>query len=251
MEIKRLMYVTDAPGEFAGLEALLPLRELGLEEIRCIVPDRDGGLGKGLKDQGVMCEVFVAENLTVSGILNRASEWSVSLIAASLKREGGRVSNRSFARGLIRSSQVPVLMIPQKVGNDKPSGENIFNSLAFAIDRENIEENLLNFVMGLKGLIRELEIVNVIDKKLSIRDMIDIKTVLAETRSVFLEREIDAEVHIYAGKPAEEIMLAARDYGVKAIVMGKGHPSKLKHFFHRGCACRVAEKAPVPTLIVP
>ncbi|MFH1488065.1 MAG: universal stress protein [Pseudomonadota bacterium] len=253
MEIKKCLYVTDAPAASARLEALLPLCRLGLKEILCIVPARgDGGQDKAFQDRGVKCETLVVDNLTAAGILSKARETSASLIAADLKRVEGRFLNRSLARGLIRGSRIPILVAPdkdaQRTGNE---GGDFFNSGVLAVEREKMPENLLHFIMELRGIIKELEIVNVIDRKLSIRDMIGIKDLLEETREDFMEKGTDAEVHIYAGKPADEILLAVRDYGVKAIIMGAGQPSRMKNFFYRGCSFRVAEKTVVPTFIVP
>jgi nucleotide-binding universal stress UspA family protein len=253
MEIKNCLYVTDAPAASARMEALLPLCKLGLKEILSIVPARgDGGQGKAFQDRGVKCETLVVDNLTVAWILNKARETSASLIAADFKRVEGRFLNRSLARDLIRGSQIPILVVPHKdAQRTENEGWDFLHSGVLAVEREKMPETLLNFIMGLRGIIKELEIVNVIDRKLSIRDMIGIKDLLEETREDFMEKGTDAEVHIYAGKPADEILLAAKDYGVKTIIMGAGQVTRIKSFLYRGCSYRVAEKTVVPTFIVP
>ena len=114
-----------------------------------------------------------------------------------------------------------------------------------------MSEKSLIYLLNLKEVIRELELVTVISSRLSVRDMRNLKKRLAETRERLLDEGIDTEAHIYAGKPAEEIMLAARDYGATSIVMGTSRRSPLKDIFSRSCSYEVAERAVVPTLVIP
>ena len=103
----------------------------------------------------------------------------------------------------------------------------------------------------LKGIIGELEIVTVITKKLSIRDIRKLNEMVEEMRSTLLDEGIDAEAHIYAGKPAEEINLAVKNYDGSIIVMGASHRSALKTMFYGNCTYDVADRAKVPVLVIP
>ena len=92
-----------------------------------------------------------------------------------------------------------------------------------------------------------LEVVNVINRKLSVRDMRKLKEKMVEARKVFLDQGMDAEAHIYAGKRAEEIILAASDYKATSIIMGTSGKSFMGAFFSRSCSYRVGEESPLPT----
>ena len=83
------------------------------------------------------------------------------------------------------------------------------------------------------------------------RDLRNLNKRLEETRQRLLDEGIDAEAHIYAGKPAEEIMLAARDYGATSIAMGTTRRWPLMDIFSRSCSYKVAEGSAVPTLVIP
>jgi nucleotide-binding universal stress UspA family protein len=95
-----------------------------------------------------------------------------------------------------------------------------------------------------------LEIVNVINKKLSVRDIRNLKMKLVETRKKFLDEDIDAEAHVYAGKPAEEIMLAAEDYEATCIIMGTSNKSSFEGLFSKSCSYGVAKEAAVPVMFI-
>ena len=106
-------------------------------------------------------------------------------------------------------------------------------------------------MLNYRSIIKELEIVHVIHKKPSVRDMRNLREKLSQTRKIFLDEGIDAEAHVYAGKPSEEIMLAAKDYHATIIVMATTGMWTLKDIILNSCSYRVAEASVLPTLIVP
>ena len=69
--------------------------------------------------------------------------------------------------------------------------------------------------------------------------------------SWYLDEEMDAEGHIYAGKRAEEIILASRDYEATSIVMGTSAKSFVGALFSKSCSCRVGEGSDLPVLFIP
>ena len=75
-----------------------------------------------------------------------------------------------------------------------------------------------------------------------------IKEKLAETRRMCLKEQINAESHIYAGKTADEIMLAAKEYKASIIFMGSKDERKL---FKRNSSCKVVERSHLPVLVMP
>jgi len=234
-----------------GLKQLLVLRKLGLEEVVCLSPKKAEGLERALGDEGIALREISGENLGADRIVSTARQEKVSMIAAYLRRrsEGGMRS--SLGKKLIKSSNLPLILMPAQEEPGRSAGKHIFSKVLFATKWEPVAERALKFLLECRGLIHELEIVTVINRKLSIRDMIQLKKLLEDTRGEFLDRGIDAEAHIYAGKPPEEIMLASRDYNANSIVMGATSASGLRRLTHRGCTYEVAGRTDVPVLVIP
>jgi len=252
MKARKLLYVADgALPSLTETERLLALQSLGLEETVCLLPGKVEGWEARLTDHGVKCKIFVRKDPSVTEILDTAREEAVSLIATNLTKGVGRMQHRSFTKALIRSTSVPLLLMPKSPEVTPSQEESIFARVLFATDWLSVSKKPLQSLLDLNEIIGELEIVTVISTKLQIRDMINLKKVLAETRKAFLDRDIDAEAHIYAGKPSEEIMLAAKDYDATSIVMGTKRTSKLRDIFIKNCSHAVSERALVPTLIIP
>ena len=127
----------------------------------------------------------------------------------------------------------------------------MFHRAVLAADRSESCREAMRYLLTFKGVIKELEIVHVIGKRLSIKEMRDLRQMLSAWRNTFLDHSIDAEFHIYAGKCDEEILLAAKDYGGTCIVMGSPKKSSIKKILRLSSTYRVAEASPVPTIIVP
>ncbi|MBW2029531.1 MAG: universal stress protein [Deltaproteobacteria bacterium] len=252
MEIKKLLYISELepPGREV-LRQLLGLGKLGLEEIICLIPRSSKGLGGSLGDQEIAIREIRDKDLSVDRILATAHGERAVMIAACLRRrpEGGIGS--SLGKKLIKSTNVPLVLLPAREDQAIPAGKEIFSKVLFATKWEPVAERALGFLLECRELIGELEIVTVINRKLSIRDMIQLKKLLEETRGAFLDKGIDAEAHIYAGKPSDEILLASRDYRANAIVMGATKTKGLRSLIYKGCTREVAGKSDLPTFLIP
>lgn len=251
--IKKLLYVANmaVPG-FAEAKGLLTaLGKLGLEEALFLLSGEAVDLDNRVADHGVKCKIFVKKSVSVSEILDTAHQEAVSIIAAQLKKRPSGLLSPSFVKNLIRSSPLPVVIIPETAPSAQSQEGGIFEHAIFPTDWSPVSEKSLIYILSLKELIKELELVTVISKRLSVRDLRNLNKRLEGTRQRLLDEGIDAEAHIYAGKPAEEIMLAARDYGATSIVMGTTRRWPLMDIFSRSCSYEVAERAAVPTLVIP
>ena len=252
MGVRKLLYASDIWNpRFSEVEPLLDLRTEGFEEVILLNTTKVEGWEKRLADFGLNTKTLIVEGPLVPCILKAVRQESVALIAASLNRDTHTLKRAPLTKNLLRSSPVPVIIFHedgQAYGSMKGG---VFSHVVFASDWSPASEKALNYVLNFKAIIKELEIVHVIDKKLSVRDIRRLKDRLAQTRKRFLDQGIDAEVHVYAGKTYEEIMLAARDYNATCIVMGTTGKSALKDFFSRSCSYRVAEASVVPVLFVP
>ena len=252
MEAEKLLYATNIrQPSFSEVERLLVLRSMGLKEVIFLHATKGEGWERRLADYGVNSKTLTVEGSLVPHILDVARREAASLIAANLNRNTRGLLRASLTTQLLRASTLPVLVLPE---SGKASGsveEGLFSHIIFATDWSVASERALRYVLNFKEIIKELEIVHVIHKKLSVRDMRKLKERLSEARKVFLDRGIDAEAHVYAGKPSEEIMLAARDYAATCIVIGTTGMWTLKDMLLHSCSYRVAEASQVPTLVVP
>lgn len=249
--IGKLLYATDIrQPRFSECKRLLALRNLGLEEIVFLHMSKVEGWEKSLADYGMNSKTLKMDEPFVHGILKAIHQEAVSLIATNINRDTGSLLRKSQTKKLLRSSPVPVIILPEQE-TYRSGQKDIFSHVIFATDWSAISEKALNYLLYFKGITNELEIVHVIDKKLSIRELRNLKEKLSQTRKTFLDHGIDAEAHIYAGKPSDEVMLAAEDYDATCIVMGTSYKSSLKEIFSKSCSCRVAEKTVVPSLFIP
>jgi nucleotide-binding universal stress UspA family protein len=254
MEVGKLLYVTDVrQPSFSEVESVLALRTLGLNEVIFLHTTKVEGWDAKVADYGLKSKTFMVDGPLVPAILNAAHREAISLVAANLKRDKRGPLRGSLTTQLLKASTLPVIIIPEEVQASGSMEKSVFNHLVFATDWSPASEKALRYLLSLdlKTTTKTLEIVHVIDKKLSVRDMHTLKYKLTESRKIFLDHGIDAEGHVYAGKTSEEIMLASRDYDATCIVMGTTGKSHLKDLFSGSYSYRVAEESVVPILVVP
>jgi nucleotide-binding universal stress UspA family protein len=224
---------------------------LGPEEIIFLLPKNLEEWKKPVDVHGINSKTLMMKKSSVPGILTVARSEAVSMISTSLSKDKVRWISRSVIKGLLKSSPVPVILFPNGVPKSEAKQERMFDHVVFATDWSASCEKAIQYLLGFKEIIKELEIVHVIEKKLSVKEMRDLKEKLAQTRKKFLEQGIDAESHVYAGTPSEEILLAFKDYDATCIVMGTTRKSRMKALFSRSNTYRVAEASIVPMLVIP
>lgn len=252
MQAAKLLYVTNiSRPSFSEVESLLALRALGLQEIIFLHEAKVDGWERRLADYDLNSKTLTSEGSRAASILSVARRESVSIIAANLNRGTRRLLRGSLTTRLLRGSDVPVLVLPESSETSVSEKSAMFSHVIFATDWSPASEKALRHLLNYRSIIKELEIVHVIHKKPSVRDMRNLREKLSQTRKIFLDEGIDAEAHVYAGKPSEEIMLAAKDYHATCIVMATTGMWTLKDIILNSCSYRVAEASVLPTLIVP
>jgi len=247
----KVLYVTNLKDEdlsFSRIESLSGLRKAGLEEIVFIQTTPFDGWLDNLTSFDIAYKTLVEETLSLPAVLDVARREGVSLIVSDCKKVTRNSSRRSLINGLIKSSSVPVLVFNET----SIRGGDLFEHLIFPTDWSPASERALTFLLGFSAIIQRLDIVNVINGKLTVKDMRELKERLTRTRMICLDSKIDAELHIYAGKTVEEIITASEDYKATLIALG-AVPKKpfYKTMFRGNSSCRVAVEAEVPVLIVP
>ena len=262
----KLLYATNLQENtlsFNMIKDLLVLKRAGLEEIVFLqtIPDimmdksettsRDKWL-VDLSNLGVNSSILTEEVLSLPGILNAAKKEEVSLIVVNLDRKTSNPPRNTLINNLIKYSPIPILIIndSQEAATAKDKG--FFDHVVFTTDWSPASEKALTYLMGFKEILGAVEIVNVINGKLTVRDMRELKERLAHTRKICLDENIDAESHIYAGETPGEIITASKDYRATLIVLGAiSEKTLFKKIFKKSSTYMVAEEAAVPVLIVP
>jgi nucleotide-binding universal stress UspA family protein len=253
MEIRKILFATDLEDQSLALNLLkqvLSLQKLGLEQIFFLQTMPFDSWMEKLSATKVKVKTIIDENLSLSRMLETAEEEDVSLIVTHLSKNKAKTSNGLIIKKLMRQSTRPILF-----ANDTGVAEvvktGLFSHIIFATDWSLKSEKALRYLLGLKWILGELEIIHVIDRKLTVRDMRELKEKLVQTRKKFLNEKIDAESHIYAGKTLEEIMTAAKDYkGTMIVVGGDAERRGIERLFKKSSSWKIANEATLPVLVI-
>lgn len=179
-------------------------------EIVCISPAAAEVPVQRIGDASIKTCHEVCEILTADIIIDYAIQKKASLIALHVADH----RYETVIPTLLRKTPVPIV-----VTKGGPLTLPLMDHVVYATDWSAPSEEALRFIIQLGTGIRELEIIHVINQKLTVKDMRQLKERLQSTRERCLDAGIDAEAHIYAGEVAEEIVTASRDYKATAIVM--------------------------------
>lgn len=252
MKIKKVLFATNLEEPtYHVFEGLLGIKKIGLEEIILLSNNSPDDLKERLSERGISLRAVEGSRSFVSSIRDSAESEDVCLIVVNLKREKRGLLRGSIAKNLIKNTRLPLLLIYEDDKERIHSQKGIFDSVVFATDWSAEAQRALDYIIGLKEIIGVLDIINVLNEKLTVRDIRQLKVRIEEIRRMCLREKIDAESHVYAGRTPEEILLAANDYNATLIVMGSGSKGTIKAIFSGSASYRVAEKATRPVLIIP
>jgi nucleotide-binding universal stress UspA family protein len=244
MGVGTLLYVTDLKDSDASLAIFkrsIPLQKERYEKIVFFLPVDSDGWTEAISGFDIDYAVRKASDLSADTIIKVADEEGAALIVVDIEGDGRSISN------LIAKSSIPVLRM-----NRSSKEEDLFKHVIIATDWTASSKRALKFALDFKELIGELDMIHVINDKLTVKGMRDLKVRLAQTRKICLDEGIDAEFHIYAGKTGEEILTAAKDYRGTIIILGAPvEGSLIKRLFHRGTKYEVTEKADIPVFLIP
>jgi len=244
------------------LEGLSGFRDIGFKEIifLCVIKDRPEDVTPELFEQwkeklnsyGLNATIKIDSGNLSGSVLKTIHENQISFAVVHFDKKKRRILfGDAIVKKLIKEASVPVLIVDEDETGLKLTSKGAFERVLFATDWSQASEKALQAILGFKQLISELDIVNVIHKKLTVRDLRQLMEKLRETRNKCLKEGIDAEYHVYAGKTVDEIILASQDYNSTSIVMGTTSGQSFKDIFTGKASCRVVERIPVPALLVP
>jgi nucleotide-binding universal stress UspA family protein len=244
MGVDTLLYVTDLKDRDASLAIFrrsIPLQKERYEKIVFFLPFDSDEWNNAMSGFDIDYVVRKASDLSADTIIKAAGEEGAALIVIDMDGDGRSVSD------LIAKSSIPVLLMKRS-----SEEKELFEHVIIATDWTPYSKRALTFALDFKELIGELDMIHVINDKLTVKGMRDLKVRLSETRKTCLDEGIDAEFHIYAGKTGEEILTAAKDYRGTIIILGAPvEGSLIKRLFRRGTKYEVTEKADIPVFLIP
>ena len=241
-----MLYVTDLKERISSFDVfkkLLLLEKKVFDRVIFALPSSSDGWTKSLSSTEFQFETKTIRNFSYQEITSIAEKEQVSCIVVDLDKS----SHNTTLRELALKSRTPVLVMGQK-----HSDKGLFDHVIFATDWSPSSAKVMEHILTFRELIDELDIINVISDKLTVKDMRELKERLEHTRKICLNEGINAESHIYAGEVAEEIVTASEDYKGTLIAVGSGtEKSFLKRIFKRDTVCNIIKNAAVPVLLVP
>lgn len=257
MDVKKIVYVTDlSKPTFRVLDGLFGLKSLGLQEIVLLSNKATLDLfetwEKRLSDLGVDVSIKIDSGNLSASVLDTINGNNISLIILHLNKKKSRtIFGGSTMEHVIKRSNIPVLVVDKDEKGLNFSSKGMFERVLLPADWLQEYKKALQHVLDLKELISELELVNVIFEKLSLRNVQHLMEDMINTRKMCLKLGISTEYHMYAGEISEEILRAAHEYESTVIVMGATRRRKFKDIFLGKLSYRVIEKSPIPVLLVP
>jgi len=252
MKTRKFLFATDIDKPtLAILEKILDMCKTGFDEIVVLHSTSATDWEERLRVCGIKGRIIVEKELSAPHIFSTAQEVGASIIAVSFNEWGRALLTSSIIKKLVKVCTLPILLINNTGEMSESGGKGLFEHVVFATDWSPASWKAFEYLLSFREYIKELEIVHVISKKLTVRDLRLLREKLTEIRSKALGAGIDTECHIYAGKIHEEIMLAAKDYDATMIVMGTTRKSTIREVFRGSPSYRMAEETSLPTLVVP
>ncbi len=281
MEIKKMLFVTDFEGLwFDALRSLMGLRKIGLdhvvllhvierkigyytreekERLRAMAEARFVDWAQSLYEEGMECGSYIVVGETVSKILEVVEEEAVDIVVINRQKRGKMEKFYIDSKTLefLRKSPAPVL-VHKYQSESGGVDERLFERPLLAMDWSPAATRALDFLVGLKGIVKKLQLVQVVTEKgiegLGKRGLQkmerDHRRKLYGLCNSLGDKGIEAEAHLYIGDVAQ-IQNAAREYDASMIATGTTRKSSWQARWLRSVSQELAELSELPTLLVP
>ncbi len=288
MDIQKLLFVTKFEElGFDALQSLLALRSAALNHVvfvnvieRGRVAMRRGtGYVKSeevrlreranirfidwaehLFEEGMEVGVYIVVGSLVSQVIEAAEKEEADLIVIgkSEKPMLEQFYSGSDVTEIIRRAAVPVLVY-KPIPENNVALESPFERPLLATDGSAGSLRGARYLLGLKGVVKEVNVINVVEeKKLRGDSAMGIQKFRKQARreleklcDEFEAAGIHARAHVYVGEPFDEIERAARDCSATLIVAGSSAKPAWAERWIGSVPLAIAEKSVYPTMLVP
>ena len=254
MKVSKLLYVADRNEcdlSSCVMQRISFFNEKGCSQIIFFKVNPSQEQVEALSQLSINSKVLTDHEKSPEDIVTAAERENASLILINTDQDLEESAFDSVIKKLMEISPIP-LLITKKSSADESPDKKLFTHTIFATDWSPSSQKALKYLFGYKDSMSTLEVIHVINDKLTVKDLRVLKERLEETRKSCLNEGIDAEAHIYAGKTWEEIVRASKEYRGTIITLGKGtRKSFWKSLFKEKSLINVIREAPVPVLVVP
>jgi len=281
MEINKMLFVTDFEGLwFDALQSLMGLRKVGLDHVVLLnVIERKIGYytkeekaklmamaevrfvdwAQSLYEEGMECGSYIIVGDTVRKILETIEGEGVDFVVINRqkrsKMEKLYVDSKTIE--FLRKTNKPVLVHKYKEESARVN-EKLFERPLLAMDWSPPATRALEFLVGLKSIVKKLQIVQIVTEK-SIEGLArrglqkmekEHRKKLDELCSALEGEGIEAQAHLYIGD-VSQIRNAAQEYEATMIAAGTSGKSAWQARWLRSVSQELAEVSELPTLLVP
>jgi len=272
---------------FDALESLLDLRAVGLDHVVFLyVVERDKvamhrGIGyqkseevklkevanihfiewaEQLFEQGMEVGVHIVVGTLVQQVVRAAAMEKVDLIVIGRPTRSllEQILTGADISDLIRRTRVPILVYKQRPLEAAEKGHPFTRPL-LATDWGGAAGKAQDYLMGLKGLVEEVNVIHVgKEKDLSSLSAMEVQGYRKSQREklqaicdAFATVGIQARPHLYVGDPYQKIESAAREWRASVIVTGCSGKGSWQERIIGSIPRYLAEKSEFSTLIIP
>lgn len=295
MAIKKILFPTKFRElSFDALESLFVLKEAGLTEVVFlnVIPREDvgfvpfGGYLKkeeeklmeesrirfdnwimSMQEAGIGSKVIIKVGEPVHEILRVAEKEKVDMIVVGRKKriDIEETFIGSYTHNIITRCKLPVLASKYMVEfkwddavltkvNDK-----LFESPLVIVRWSELSQRVINFVEGLSGVIKKVNVFHNIDIKSLKGDDEKVSRIKNETMAGLKEyceklrnAGIEADPHVGAGTLLDEILRVSRAHKSSMIIIGNTAEKRiLDRMLHRSISYQVVKASELPTVLVP
>jgi len=276
-----MLFVTDFEGLwFDALRSLMALRKVGLdhvvllhvierkigyytkeekERLRAMAEVRFIDWAQSLYEEGMECGSYIVVGDTVHKILEAAEEEEVDLVVINRQKRKKMEKLYIDSKTLEFLRKTPTTVLIHKYKSESGTvSDKLFERPLLAIDWSPPATRALDFLVGLKSIIKKLQVVQIVTEKeiegLGKRGLLKLerehRKKLYELCNSLKDEGIDAEAHLYIGDVAQ-IQNAAREYEATIIATGTTRKSAWQSRWLRSISQELAELSELPTLLVP
>ena len=214
---------------------------------------------QSLYEEGMECGSYIVVGDTVRKMIETAEEEEVDLVVINRQKrtrtEKFYIDSKTLE--FLRKTPATVLVHKYQAASGRVN-EGLFERPLLAMDWSPPAARALDFLVGLKGVIKRLQVVEVVTEKevegLGKRGLQKMerehRKKLDELCTSLADEGIEAEAHLYLGDVAQ-IQNAAKEYEATMIAAGTTRKSSWQARWLRSISQELAEQSELPTLLVP